>query len=89
MTQWMMVCWHGAPEALAAALRGLGWFGPDEAPSALPDPRVGGFLPEAGQALRVLDGVAYAALAVRAPLPSPPDLVETGADLSAALLGSF
>ncbi|HZF75127.1 MAG TPA: hypothetical protein VE033_04740 [Acetobacteraceae bacterium] len=89
MTQWTMMRWHGAPERLAAALREFGWFGPDETPCALPDPRVGGFLPQAGQALHVLDGVAYAALAVRTPLALPPDLAETGPDLSTALLGSF
>lgn len=89
MTEWTMVRWHGAPDRLTATLRALGWFGPDEVPATLPDPRVGGFLPQAGEALRVLDGVAYAALAVRAPLPSPPGLAETGPDLSTALLGSF
>jgi hypothetical protein len=89
MTEWTMQRWHGAPEALAEALRTLGWHAPDELPRALPDPRVGGYLPAPGEAIRVLDGVAYAALAVSEPLPRPDGLAETGPDLSAALIGSF
>jgi len=89
MTDWTLCRWHGSPEAIAAALRPLGWHGPDEAPGALPDPRIGGFLPPPGEAPRELDGVAYAALVVNAPLPLPPGLAETGPELSATILGSF
>lgn len=89
MTEWTLCRWHGSPEAIAAALRPLGWHGPAELPSALPDPRIGGFLPPPGEVPRELDGVAYAALVVNAPLPMPPGLAETGPELSATILGSF
>ncbi len=89
MTDWTIHRWHGAPAALKAALAGLGWRAP-EAPEASPlDPRVGGFLPPSGEEPRVLDDVAYAAVAAHAALPLPQGLEETGPELSAALIGSF
>jgi hypothetical protein len=89
MTEWTLCRWHGAPAAVEAALRALGWHGPDAAPAAAIDPRAGGFLPPPGEAPRRLDGTAYAAVAATAPLPLPPGLAETGPELSAALIGSF
>lgn len=89
MSEWTLCRWHGEPAALDAALRALGWHGPGESPEGPCDPRVGGVLPAPGEPLRVLDGLAYAAVAAREPLPLPPGLVATGPDLSAALLGSF
>jgi len=89
MTEWTLCRWHGAPETLAAALRELGWNGPGETPAIPLDPRIGGFLPPAGEAPRECDGVVYAAIVANAPLPRPPGIAETGPELSAALLGSF
>lgn len=89
MTEWTLCRWHGPPATLEAALRELGWHGPGETPGMPADPRLGGMLPAPGQAPRELDGIAYAAIAARGPLPLPPGLAETGPDLSAALLGSF
>ena len=89
MTDWTLTRWHGAPEILTAALRALGWHGPGEEPGAFPDPSIGGFIPAPGEAPRVLDGIAYAAVLARGALPTPPGLAETGAELSSALLGSF
>ena len=88
MPSWTLHCWHGPPDTVAAAMRALGWHAPGEhAPQ--PDPRVGGFLPAAGQPLRVLDGTAYAAVVATEPLPLPDGLDVTGAELSTALLGTF
>jgi hypothetical protein len=89
MTEWTMHAWQGTPEAAAAALRRLGWFGPEEAPAALPDPRIGGFLPAAGSELRSFDGIAYVAVAANAPIEAPPGLSPAGPELFRALLGSF
>jgi hypothetical protein len=89
MTEWTMVPWRGTPEAAEAALRALGWHGPEEAPSAAADPRVGGFLPAAGTPLQVFDGVAYLAVAASAPIETPPGLAPAGPQLFRALLGSF
>ncbi|WP_270933443.1 hypothetical protein [Falsiroseomonas oryzae] len=89
MTDWTLCRWHGPPEAVAAALRTLGWNGPEDAPGAAIDPRVGGFIPPAGEAPREVDGVAYAALVAREALPLPAGLAETPAELSATLIGSF
>lgn len=89
MTDWTLCRWHGPPAVLEAALRALGWHGPGEAPGATLDPRIGGFIPPAGEAPRLVEGVAYAALVARAPIPPPPGLAETAPDLSTALLGSF
>lgn len=89
MSDWILCRWHGPPATLAAALRPLGWHGPSETPEGPPDPRIGGFLPPPGEAPRQLDGIAYAAIAAREPLPPPPGLAETGPELSAAILGSF
>jgi hypothetical protein len=88
MTEWSLCRWHGPPTALEAALRQLGWHGPGEPADAL-DPRVGGFIPPAGEAPRDLDGLAYATVVAKEPLPVPAGLDETGPQLSAALLGSF
>jgi hypothetical protein len=88
MTEWSLCRWHGPPVTLEAALRQLGWHGPGETADAL-DPRVGGFIPPAGDAPRNLDGLAYATVVARQPLAVPEGLEETGPQLSAALLGSF
>jgi hypothetical protein len=50
---------------------------------------IGGLLPAPGEALRVLDGVAYAVIVAREPLQLPLGLLETGPELSTALVGSF
>jgi hypothetical protein len=89
MTEWTMLAWQGTPEAAAAALRALSWFGPEEQPASLPDPRIGGFLPAAGSALRSFDGVAYVAVAVNTTMEPPPGLSPAGPELFRALLGSF
>ncbi len=89
MTDWTLCRWHGPPAVLEAALRALGWHGPEEVPGVAVDPRIGGFIPPAGEVARVEDGVAYAALVARAPLPLPDGLSETAPEVSTALLGSF
>jgi hypothetical protein len=89
MTDWTLCRWHGPPAALEAALRAFGWHGPAEEQRAALDPRIGGFIPQAGEAPRIAEGVAYAALVAREALPLPPGLAETPAGLSTALLGSF
>lgn len=89
MTEWSLRRWHGPPATLEAALRQLGWHGPEETPASGLDPRIGGFIPPAGEAPRILDGMAYATVVANAPLPTPEGLGETGPQLSAALLGSF
>jgi hypothetical protein len=89
MTEWSLCRWHGPPAALEAALRQLGWHGPAEESGSALDPRVGGFIPPAGEATRTLDGLAYAIVVANAPLPVPAGLGATGPQLSAALLGSF
>jgi hypothetical protein len=89
MTDWTLCRWHGPPAVLEAALRGLGWHGPEEDSAAAADPRIGGFIPSAGEPPCVVDGVAYAALVSRGPLTTPDSLFDTPADLSISLLGSF
>jgi hypothetical protein len=89
MTDWTLCRWHGPPAMLEAALRGFGWHGPEEEAAAAMDPRIGGFIPATGEAPCVVDGVAYAALVSRAPLATPDGLVDTPAELSVTLLGSF
>lgn len=89
MSEWTMVRWHGAPEAVAAALRDYGWRGPDENPAAVVHPAIGGFIPPPGQPVYVFDGVAYAALVANAPIETPAGLAVTGPELSGALIGSF
>lgn len=89
MTEWTLCRWHGPPAVLEAALRGLGWHGPEEEPAAAADPRIGGVIPPAGEAPPVIEGVAYAAIAARGPLPTPEGLSDTPPGLSAALIGSF
>lgn len=89
MTDWTMIYWQGPLEASTAALRGLGWHGPDEAPAALPDARIGGYMPMAGCMPRTFDGTAYVAVVANAPLATPPGLQPAGPELARALLGSF
>jgi hypothetical protein len=89
MTEWSLCRWHGPPAALETALRALGWHGAGEEAMTGLDPRVGGFIPPAGEAARILDGLAYAAVVANAPLAVPNGLEETGPQLSSALLGSF
>jgi hypothetical protein len=89
MTEWSLCRWHGPPATLEAALRQLGWHGPQETAASALDPRVGGFIPPAGEAPRKLDGLAYATVVAKEPLAVPEGLDETGPQLSAALLGSF
>lgn len=88
MTEWSLCRWHGAPAEMDAALRDLGWRGPGEEAAAL-DPRIGGLIPATGEPPRVVDGVAYAAIAATELLPVPPGLAATGPELSALLIGSF
>ncbi|MGG5810416.1 hypothetical protein [Falsiroseomonas sp. CW058] len=88
MSEWMMHRWHGTPAAVAAALRGLGWHGPGD-PPAVPDPRIGGFIPPPGEAAREFDGCAYVAIVATEAIPLPAGLLPTGPQLSTALLGSF
>jgi hypothetical protein len=89
MTEWSLCRWHGAPADVAAALRALGWHGPDEAAAAALDPRIGGLIPAPGEPLRQVDGVAYATVVAAEPLGLPPGLSETGPELSTLLIGSF
>ena len=89
MSEWSMIRWHGPPEAVATALRALGWYGPGEEPGAALHPAIGGFIPPAGTAPCELDGTAYAAVVATSALPTPPGLAATGPELSAALLGTF
>ena len=89
MSDWTLCRWHGAPATLEAALRDLGWFAPGESPPGAVDEGIGGFIPPAGEAPRMVDGIAYAAIVVRDALPTPAGLSETPADLSLSLLGSF
>ncbi|HEV7265405.1 MAG TPA: hypothetical protein VGN83_10855 [Falsiroseomonas sp.] len=93
MTDWTLCRWHGPPAVLEAALRDLGWHGPkadgEEEPTATADPRIGGFIPSSGEPPCVIDGIAYAALVSRGPLPAPDGLADTPAELSISLLGSF
>ena len=89
MTDWTLCRWHGPPAAVEAALRSLGWHGPEEVVGPAVDPRIGGFIPPMGEAPRIEDGIAYAALVARAPLPLPAGISETPPELSTALLGSF
>jgi hypothetical protein len=74
---------------MEAALRTLGWYGPGEEAGGLADPRIGGLIPTAGESLREIDGVAYAAVVSSEPLDPPPGLEETGPELPALLVGSF
>ncbi len=89
MTEWTMIRWHGSPEAAATALRGLGWRGPEEPPAETIDPRIGGFIPEPGLPIRVIDGTAFVAFAANQAIETPGGLAATGPELSAALIGSF
>ncbi|MGX9962491.1 hypothetical protein ACVFYP_04165 [Roseomonas sp. F4] len=89
MTEWTMIYWQGTAEAGAAALRTLGWHGPGETPAAMPDPRIGGFIPAPGTAPQTFDGIAYVAVAANAPIATPPGLQPSGPELARALLGSF
>jgi hypothetical protein len=89
MTEWSLIRWHGAPEAMEAALRTLGWYGPGEEASRPLDPRIGGLIPSPGERLRQVDGIAYAAAVASDPLDLPPGLAETGPELSILLIGSF
>ncbi|MBU8538752.1 hypothetical protein [Falsiroseomonas tokyonensis] len=89
MTEWTMFCWQGPPEASMAALRSLGWHGPEEAPAEAADPRIGGFIPAAGTAPQTFDGIAYVAVAANAEIATPPGLAPAGPELFRALLGGF
>lgn len=89
MSEWTMIRWHGAPDAVAAALREFGWRGPGEDPAEAVPAGIGGFIPPPGQAVPVLDGVGYAALVAAMPIETPAGLAVTGPELSGALIGSF
>ncbi|MDO9498457.1 hypothetical protein [Falsiroseomonas sp.] len=89
MTEWTMICWQGSPEDASAALRALGWHAAGEEPADAVDPRIGGFIPAAGQAPQTFDGVAYVAVAAQGEVPLPPGLAPAGPELFRALLGGF
>jgi len=88
MSEWTQHFWYGPIPAAEAALRGLGWYGPGEAP--LPaDPRIGGLIPPPGVAIFALDGDAMVAVIASESLPVPPGLSDDRPQLGARLIGSF
>jgi hypothetical protein len=86
--EWIRHDWRGPAADVEAALRALGWTGPDEEPGTL-DARVGALLPAQGTALRVLDGWAYAAFLASEAIAPPVGVLDGRPELSVALLGTL
>ncbi|MBX9594362.1 MAG: hypothetical protein K2X46_08370 [Roseomonas sp.] len=89
MTEWIMTCWQGPPDAAADGLRQFGWTGPGAPPAAAMDPRIGGFIPPSGQPITTVDGVAFVALVTKGLIAPPPGLAATDPELSRSIIGSF